>query len=204
MPLCPTCPSQSSSSLKILGPGHSASRPAGKNEIGTHYCRDHPLACIQRASNSARFCSAATPSIPAEEVSFDASNWHSTLSRRTSLSRPRSELSPPGRTQVVAQPATQAATAKTPIIIGNRPTTGPRRNTTSATTTNLRELRLGQPLRALHAHIAVHIGAGRSPSSDAAHSPLMPAALMIGHHFSISAFCNAPSAAGVCSSRGGN
>jgi hypothetical protein len=26
----------------------------------------------------------------------------------------------------------------------------------------------------------------------------MPAALMIGHHFSISAFCKATSAAGVC------
>src|SRR5258708_18659297 len=30
----------------------------------------------------------------------------------------------------------------------------------------------------------------------------MPAALMIGHHFSISALCSAASAAGVCSSRG--
>src|SRR6516164_2976207 len=34
------------------------------------------------------------------------------------------------------------------------------------------------------------------------HSALIPAALMIGHHFSISAFCTAASAAGVCSSRG--
>jgi hypothetical protein len=34
------------------------------------------------------------------------------------------------------------------------------------------------------------------------HSALMPAALMIGHHFSISAFCNLPSASGVCRSRG--
>jgi hypothetical protein len=33
------------------------------------------------------------------------------------------------------------------------------------------------------------------------HSPLMFAALMIGHHFSISAFCSAPSASGVCWSR---
>jgi hypothetical protein len=33
---------------------------------------------------------------------------------------------------------------------------------------------------------------------SAAHSGLMFAALMIGHHFSISAFCSAPSAAGVC------
>jgi hypothetical protein len=82
--------------------------------------RVHPFACIQRVSNSARFCSAATPSMPAEEVSFDASNWHSTSSRPRSLSRPRSELSPPGRTQVVAQPATQAATAKTPIIVRSR------------------------------------------------------------------------------------
>jgi len=31
---------------------------------------------------------------------------------------------------------------------------------------------------------------------------LMPAALMIGHHFSMSAFCAAASASGVCSSRG--
>jgi hypothetical protein len=29
---------------------------------------------------------------------------------------------------------------------------------------------------------------------DGPHSPLMPAALMIGHHFSISAWCKAPSA----------
>jgi hypothetical protein len=34
------------------------------------------------------------------------------------------------------------------------------------------------------------------------YSPLMLAALMIGHHFSISALCNAPSASGVCCSRG--
>jgi hypothetical protein len=31
------------------------------------------------------------------------------------------------------------------------------------------------------------------------HSPLIFAALMIGHHFSISAFCKEPSASGVCS-----
>ena len=31
----------------------------------------------------------------------------------------------------------------------------------------------------------------------------MFAALMIGHHFSISAFCSAPSASGVCCSGGG-
>jgi hypothetical protein len=33
---------------------------------------------------------------------------------------------------------------------------------------------------------------------DAAYSPFMPAALMTGHHFSISALCNRPSASGVC------
>ncbi len=38
--------------------------------------------------------------------------------------------------------------------------------------------------------------------SSTGYSPLMPAALMIGHHFSISAFCFAPSAAAVCCSRG--
>ena len=36
------------------------------------------------------------------------------------------------------------------------------------------------------------------------HSGLTSAALTIGHHFSISAFWNAPSASGVCWSRGGN
>ena len=35
------------------------------------------------------------------------------------------------------------------------------------------------------------------------YSALMLAALMIGHHFSISAFWNAASASGVCCSRGG-
>jgi hypothetical protein len=35
------------------------------------------------------------------------------------------------------------------------------------------------------------------------YSALMPAALIIGHHFSMSAFCNARSAPGVCWSRGG-
>src|SRR5262245_16351173 len=35
------------------------------------------------------------------------------------------------------------------------------------------------------------------------HSALMPAALMMGHHFSMSAFCNAPRASGVCWSRDG-
>ena len=35
-----------------------------------------------------------------------------------------------------------------------------------------------------------------------AHSPLIPSCLMIGHHFSASAFCNWPSASGVCRSRG--
>src|SRR5262245_50030540 len=34
------------------------------------------------------------------------------------------------------------------------------------------------------------------------HSPLMPASLMIGHHLSISAFCKAASASGVCWFRG--
>src|ERR1700687_428916 len=33
------------------------------------------------------------------------------------------------------------------------------------------------------------------------YSALIPAALMIGHHFAISALCKAPSASGVCSSR---
>ena len=33
---------------------------------------------------------------------------------------------------------------------------------------------------------------------DAAYSPFMAAPLMIGHHFSISALCNRPSASGVC------
>src|SRR6516165_7870801 len=36
----------------------------------------------------------------------------------------------------------------------------------------------------------------------ATHSALIPAALMIGHHFSISAFWSARSASGVCWSRG--
>src|ERR1700730_4645001 len=36
-----------------------------------------------------------------------------------------------------------------------------------------------------------------------AHSALMPAALTMGHHFAISAFWKAPSASGVCCSRGG-
>jgi hypothetical protein len=124
--------------------------------VGGHpdnYCRDHPLACIQRVSNSARFCSAATPSIPAEEVSFDASNWHSISSRPSSLSRPRSELSPPGRTQVVAQPATLVATAKAPIIIHRRPTTGPRRKCDHISHDH-KPAELGQPLR--HAQIAAH------------------------------------------------
>jgi hypothetical protein len=37
---------------------------------------------------------------------------------------------------------------------------------------------------------------------DGAHSPLILAALMIGHHFSISALCRLASACGVCCSRG--
>ena len=42
------------------------------------------------------------------------------------------------------------------------------------------------------------------PKADmGSHPALMPAALMIGHHFSISAFCNLPSASGVCWSAGG-
>jgi hypothetical protein len=41
----------------------------------------------------------------------------------------------------------------------------------------------------------------RSGESALGLSPLMPAALMIGHHFSISAFCSAPRASGVCCSR---
>jgi hypothetical protein len=44
---------------------------AGKTKIVTLYCRDHPLACIQSASNSARFCSAATASFrPRKSVSM--------------------------------------------------------------------------------------------------------------------------------------
>src|ERR1700730_18033967 len=39
--------------------------------------------------------------------------------------------------------------------------------------------------------------------AEARYSPLILAALMIGHHFSISAFCKAPSASGVCWSGGG-
>src|SRR6516164_9888909 len=42
----------------------------------------------------------------------------------------------------------------------------------------------------------------RFRATDSVHSPLIPAALMIGHHFSISAFCSARSASGVCWSRG--
>jgi hypothetical protein len=60
-----------------------------------------------------------------------------------------------------------------------------------------------------------HVGAGEAPmmawlvpaapcnASDATlHSALMFAVLMIGHHFSISAFWSAASASGVCFSRG--
>ena len=42
--------------------------------------------------------------------------------------------------------------------------------------------------------------AGISPHAD--HSLLIFAALMIGHHFSISALWKVPSASGVCCSRG--
>jgi hypothetical protein len=46
-------------------------------------------------------------------------------------------------------------------------------------------------------------GVASPQSGDATlHSALMFAALMIGHHFSISAFCWAASASGVCCSRG--
>ena len=38
---------------------------------------------------------------------------------------------------------------------------------------------------------------------DAAYCPRMPAALMIGHHLSISALCNRPRASGACWSRAG-
>jgi hypothetical protein len=51
------------------GPSGTRSAPRGPD-----HPRDHPFASMQRASNSARFCSAATPSNPAEAVSFDASN----------------------------------------------------------------------------------------------------------------------------------
>ena len=37
---------------------------------------------------------------------------------------------------------------------------------------------------------------GVSPAGCVLHSPRMFAALMIGHHFSISAFCRSPSACG--------
>jgi hypothetical protein len=38
----------------------------------------------------------------------------------------------------------------------------------------------------------------RKGMSDRNHSALMPAALMIGHHFAISPFCRAVRASGVC------
>src|SRR5271166_4214950 len=45
-----------------------------------------------------------------------------------------------------------------------------------------------------------HAGEGKAPDKHA-HSPLIPAALMIGHHLSISAFWNAARPSGVCCSR---
>ena len=50
------------------------------------------------------------------------------------------------------------------------------------------------------AHLRHELSACRtiSDSSWIDHSPLIFAALTMGHHFSISAFCNAPSASGVC------
>src|SRR5262249_62118644 len=44
---------------------------------------------------------------------------------------------------------------------------------------------------------------GYGASGPLRYSPLMFAALMMDHHFSVSAFCNAESASGVCWSRGG-
>ena len=38
----------------------------------------------------------------------------------------------------------------------------------------------------------------RGAGTTRGQSALMPAALMIGHHFSISTFCNVASACGVC------
>src|SRR5215813_4689950 len=55
---------------------------------------------------------------------------------------------------------------------------------------------------ALHA-FARHVGAGnRGAKKVLPHSALIPNSLMSGHHFSISAFCKAASASGVCWSRG--
>ena len=53
-----------------------------------------------------------------------------------------------------------------------------------------------------HSNVAdVGLGSSRSDRQD--HSPLMFAALTIGHHFSISTFWKAASASGVCCSGGG-
>jgi hypothetical protein len=38
----------------------------------------------------------------------------------------------------------------------------------------------------------------RAKACKGIHSALMPVALIIGHHFSISAFCSCASASGVC------
>src|SRR5262249_13643809 len=49
----------------------------------------------------------------------------------------------------------------------------------------------------------VSLALPRTVDCEDGYSALMPAALMIGHHFSISALCRAPSASGVCCSRDG-
>ena len=51
--------------------------------------------------------------------------------------------------------------------------------------------------------VAIAMAASASLHRRAPHCCLMPAALMTGHHFSMSAFCCATSASGVCCSRGG-
>ncbi len=47
----------------------------------------------------------------------------------------------------------------------------------------------------------MQIGPTQTVRYDAFHCAVMPAALMIGHHFSISALWNARRNSGVCSSR---
>src|SRR6185503_4476533 len=82
-----------------------------------------------------------------------------------------------------------------------------------------REVMLGQPHRveagAVHDFDALEragidvfqraaaAGPAEELQDSELHSPLIPAALTMGHHFSISAFCQAPSACGVSWSTGG-
>src|SRR5450755_3076395 len=101
-----------------VGPGRRRRSNSGSPQDVPDRYRDHPFACMQRVSNSARFTSAVAPSILVEAMVFEASNWHSNFSRS------KSALSAPGRTQLRAQPATQAAAAKAPII-QSRFTAGP-------------------------------------------------------------------------------